>query len=252
MSYELIAHIDELAANGWPTLVNQGLGGWRLRYANGVSLRANSCLPNGWHGPTSLEERLAAVEQFYASRSLPACYQLCPAAQPADLDAILAARGYRSISETMVQTVDLATMLQATTSSAAVQIEPGLSEQWLDCYLLAEHGRTEQRAGRAAIFSQIGPPTAYASCWLGGTLAAVGLGVAERGWLGIFCMATLPEFRRQGAARAIIAGLGQWAQQNGASHAYLQVSVENSTAQALYTGFGFATLYRYHYRTLEF
>jgi ribosomal protein S18 acetylase RimI-like enzyme len=248
MSNELIAHIDELAANAWPPLINQGLGGWRLRYANGISQRANSALPNAMYGPTTLEERLVAVEEFYAQRGLPARYQLCPALQPPELDTVLAARGYRRIADTFVQTAPLERLLQPKERAAEVTISSALHDGWLDAYLLADSARADQREGRAAIFKQIGPRTAYAGIDIDGILAAVGLGVAERGWLGLFCMATLPTFRRRGAARTIIAALGHWGEQGGAQHAYLQVSADNIVAQALYAGIGFTTLYEYHYR----
>ena len=44
-----------------------------------------------------------------------------------------------------------------------------------------------------------------------GQVVALGMGVLEDGWLGIFNMATLPAFRRQGLAGAVLAGLADWA-----------------------------------------
>jgi N-acetylglutamate synthase len=72
--------------------------------------------------------------------------------------------------------------------------------------------------------------------------------VVEQGWLGIFCMGTLPAFRRQGAANAILRTLAIWAQLYDAQNAYLQVMDENRPAQALYGRVGFTTLYHYYYR----
>jgi GNAT superfamily N-acetyltransferase len=73
--------------------------------------------------------------------------------------------------------------------------------------------------------------------------------VAERGWLGLFCMATLPEARRCGVATRALRALVGWGLGQGCTRAYLQVEEDNAAARALYEGLGFATLYGYHYRT---
>jgi GNAT superfamily N-acetyltransferase len=61
-------------------------------------------------------------------------------------------------------------------------------------------------------------------------------------------MATLPVYRRQGAAGAILRTLGIWGQLYDAQHAYLQVMQKNPGAQQLYAQAGFSTAYHYHYR----
>jgi GNAT superfamily N-acetyltransferase len=61
-------------------------------------------------------------------------------------------------------------------------------------------------------------------------------------------MATVPRFRRRGAAIRVMEGLARWASHEGASSAYLQVFEENRSARALYERLGFAELYVYHYR----
>ena len=88
----------------------------------------------------------------------------------------------------------------------------------------------------------------FVTLYAAGIPAAVGMGVIEAGWLGIFSMATLPAFRRRGAARAILRTLAVWAQLYDAQYAYLQVMAHNTVAQALYAGAGFVTAYGYHYR----
>jgi GNAT superfamily N-acetyltransferase len=90
--------------------------------------------------------------------------------------------------------------------------------------------------------------TGYALLRREGVPVALGLGVLERDWLGIFSMATHPEFRRQGAATAILHALATWGQQCGAARAYLQVMEGNTAAVAAYARAGLDTLYQYHYR----
>jgi ribosomal protein S18 acetylase RimI-like enzyme len=81
-----------------------------------------------------------------------------------------------------------------------------------------------------------------------GAPAGVGLGVVEQGWLGIFCMATLPDFRRQGVARGILRTLVIWARLYEARNTYLQVMDDNTAALGLYAAAGFQPAYLYHYR----
>ena len=106
-----VREVEVVAAEALPAAEVEELGGWRLRYTRGVTRRANSVWPNAQKGPLSLEERLEAVEAFYAARGLPARFQVTPAALPENLDEVLAARGYtRDLpdSPVCVQTASLA------------------------------------------------------------------------------------------------------------------------------------------------
>ena len=80
---------------------------------------------------------------------------------------------------------------------------------------------------------------------------AVGRGVAVGEWLGITSMATLPEARRQGHARAIVHALAQWAQERGCTGAIVQVDAANAVALTLYAGVGFVPQHEYRYRILR-
>jgi ribosomal protein S18 acetylase RimI-like enzyme len=86
---------------------------------------------------------------------------------------------------------------------------------------------------------------------LDGEPAAAGRGVVDSGWLGIFNMATLPAFRRRGAASAILAALAKWASSLGATNSYLQLEADNAAAPALYEKAGFTTAYEYSYWSLS-
>jgi ribosomal protein S18 acetylase RimI-like enzyme len=77
---------------------------------------------------------------------------------------------------------------------------------------------------------------------------AVGRGVVVDGWLGITSMATAPDARRRGHARAIVHALARWAQSLGATGALLQVESTNEPARALYRSVGFVQNHTYRYR----
>ena len=110
----------------------------------------------------------------------------------------------------------------------------------------------EQAIGvRRRILQRVAPPMAYAQAFQNGRLVGIGLGVAERGWVGVFTMLTRPDARRQGVATAVLHELAAWGgQAQGADRMYLQVMQRNTAALALYGRCGFTTLYSYHYREL--
>ncbi|MGL4405786.1 MAG: GNAT family N-acetyltransferase, partial [Notoacmeibacter sp.] len=65
---------------------------------------------------------------------------------------------------------------------------------------------------------------------------------------GFFEVATAPEFRRKGHARALLLAALKWAAAKGATTAWLQVEEANNAALQLYSQLGFEPFYHYHYR----
>ncbi|MCA9874116.1 MAG: GNAT family N-acetyltransferase [Anaerolineales bacterium] len=253
MSSNDIFLIEELAANAWPADMVQHLDGWRLRYSHGVTRRINSVWPNLDFGHHPLAEKLALVEAFYGRRQAVPRFQICPAAQPEGLDAALAARGYVLDAPTYVQTAVLLQVQAQTLSSRrpTVTLQTELPPSWLDFYQEVEALNEHAIGVRRRILQRVALPMAFAQAFQDGRLVGIGLGVAERGWVGIFTMLTRPDARRQGVATAVLHELAAWGnQQQGAGHMYLQVMQNNSAALALYGRCGFTTHYSYHYREL--
>ena len=252
-----VRHIETLARHAWPAAEQELLAGWLLRSTDGVTRRANSVWPNALDGALGLDERLAQVETFYAVRGRPACYQICPAALPNELDEVLARRGYAAEAETAVQTVALPALLAAAAARTvrpaapvAVTVATELTDRWYDAYCESEAVTGRPAAVRRAIIARIAVPVGYAVAVREDRVVALGMGVLEDGWLGIFNMATPAAFRRQGLATTILAALADWAAAQGAHSSYLQVMLSNPGAQMLYAGLGYRTQYHYHYRTL--
>ena len=79
--------------------------------------------------------------------------------------------------------------------------------------------------------------------------AAIGLGVVDSEWLGIFCIGALPRARRRGHGREIISALLRWGRMSGARRAYLAVHSTNLVAQGLYSSHGFEVACDYRYFT---
>jgi ribosomal protein S18 acetylase RimI-like enzyme len=250
---DLILALDEAAAHAWPAAETLSLDGWQLRYSAGVTRRANSVWPQRAVTGGELAQNVVQVEQFYTERGLPARYQISPASQPADLDDQLAARGYAAVARTAVQTAELSAILRQTRPlrtqpDFAVEVMEEFDPSWFAAFRRAEPGAATQDGVLIELFQRIQPNRAFALLRIDDEPAAVGMGVLAGAWLGIFCMATVAEFRRRGAASAVLRTLAIWAGLYDATDAYLQVMDENTAAQALYRRVGFQTLYQYHYR----
>lgn len=253
LSDEVFA-LEVISANAWPASVLQTVDGWQLRYHRGVTSRANAVWPLSVAEDSGLLERIALAEAFYRRWNVPSKFKIpcIPATKP--LDTLLDERGYAIESNTLVQTASI-DMVQSYLKSASWSDKLHLTEtfdpNWFATYRQAEQISDHEASMRQQILQSIGPRTAYVSVQMAAQTIGVGVGVVERGWLGIFSLSVQPSFRRQGAAKAIMSRLIEWGHQQGATQAYLQVMAQNQAAQALYKGLGFDTLYSYHYRVKE-
>lgn len=246
--------IEELAMRAWPAEIVDEVDGWKLRWHKMSSRRVNSVWPNAWGGKVPLALKLEKAEFFYAMRGQPTRYQICPAALPVGLDEVLEARGYTVDALTAVQVAEVAGVIQAAFARGAraeIQLFETLTEEWLEGYCLAQEGNLKSLESRSEALGRVRVPSVYALGRVGGEVAAVGRGVWEQGWLGVFGMSTQREFRRQGWATSILGELAGMAQAYGIKQMYLQVMENNPGAKALYAQMGFKTKYHYHYRELK-
>lgn len=244
---DTISLLDELAANAWPAMVQQGLDGWRLRASDGVTRRANSVLSAG-RGP-AYSGWLVDVESFYRRRRLPMRFQISPASPP-ELDSLLQRQGYRVDAETSVMAATTATVCERTRGASRFSLHAngGITARWLDAFLRIERFPQDRRPAYERILGTIGPPACFVLLHDGPQDVGVGMSVAERGWAGIFCVATAEHYRRQGVANQIMSALADWSQHQGARNLYLQVVATNAPAVSLYSKLAFSHLYSYHYR----
>ena len=243
----MIRLLDELAANAWPAIVQQGLDGWRLRASDGATRRANSVLSMG-RGP-SYAGWLGDVELFYRRRHLPVRFQISPAS-PRELDSFLQEQGYRVDAETSVMAATTATVCERARGASrfSLYVHSGVTARWLDAFLRIEGFSDDRRPAYERILGTIGPPACFVLLHDGPEDIGVGMSVAERGWAGIFCVATDEKYRRQGVAIQVMSALADWSQDQGARNLYLQVVATNAPAVTLYSKLAFSHLYFYHYR----
>jgi ribosomal protein S18 acetylase RimI-like enzyme len=242
-NHSRIRQTEEHLMNAWPSLRTMLCDGWVFREANGYTKRANSASTLGAHGLFS--KTLDHAERFYASSGSPSIFRLTPLAGD-EPDRILADRGYRIVDDTIVMTADLHVVAAA---DPRVTIALHCDEAWERGYAAAHALDEAGRRAHRAILDRIAPlATAFATLHRDGRAIAFGLGVMERDHLGLFDIVTVPEARRQGAARALVTSLMRWGTDRDAKTAWLSVIGDNEPAKPLYAELGFDELYRYHYR----
>jgi GNAT superfamily N-acetyltransferase len=245
---EILA-IERVAFDAWPAAEVHALGGWRLRFNHGVTNRGSSVWPGPGPCDAPLAERFAMVERFYAERSASACYQVSPAADPPELDAALAARGYEVFSPVSVEVAELDGVLaRATPLELDATCSDTLPEAWFDVSGRRGRFRDDAVSVYRALLERLHGRAGFALAKAGGQVAAVGLAVAAPPWVGVFSMLTLESYRRQRLAEAVLAAIARWAGERGAERMYLQVELENAPARSLYARVGFRPRYAYHYR----
>jgi N-acetylglutamate synthase len=188
-----------------------------------------------------------AADDFYSLRGLPTRYQI--SSIDTELDQVLERRGFSKEAPTYVLTARADQVESQTTSydHARVELAAQATDNWLqlwgEIFKLTDVG--EQNI---EILQRIGPAAVFGSVYENHEAVAVGMAVAERGWVGLFGCGTIPEKRRQGTGSHLVNALIGWAMGRESENVYLQVEEENLDAQSFYLALGFARMYSYHYR----
>jgi GNAT superfamily N-acetyltransferase len=229
-----IRALDEVGYRIWVAPEVEELDGWRLRFAGGLTSRANAVFPNA-AGVLPLEEKLERVEAWYAERGAAARFQLTAGSLPDGLAPALARRGYAPGEPVGVLTSELPDV----EADDRVELADSVDGEWLRLWA-ASRGFDDVEVVRALM---CGSPGRTVFARVPGV--AIGRAVACDGWLGITSMLTVPEARRQGLGRAILATLLAWGRAAGARRGFLQT--DSPAAKALYAQLGFAERYAYRY-----
>ncbi len=246
MRREEVRLIEGRAIEAWPALDTIEYDGWLLRIGAGYTRRSNSVNPLG-RSTLPVSDKVRHCEETYRAQGLPAMFKLHPAAEPWDLDRCLEADGYESIGRSYVQTLDL-TAARLPAIDPQIKVSTRLPDGWLDSYLSLSGIDPCHRLAMERLLGAIQPAACFMSLEEGGTSSAVGLGVLDRGFVGLFDIVTGAERRNQGLGGRLVSNLIRWGGANGAHTAYLQVMRDNEPALHLYERLGFRTGYQYWYR----
>lgn len=236
--------IEEAALNSWPALQQVLFDGWIIRFANGYTKRANSVTPV-YRSHLPAREKIDFCEQRYQGLNQATIFRLPSFSDDAQvLDDLLGQRKYRFADLTLV----LSTTLPASHSSNDTALKAVSLDEWLLCYSSLNQSGGEQQAFHRAILQHIVPQALFAVYYEQDTPVACGVGVLEHEIFGLFDIMTHPARRRKGYGTQLMSGMLNWASEQGANRAYLQVVSTNQEALGLYAKFGFQESYHYWYR----
>jgi GNAT superfamily N-acetyltransferase len=220
------------------------IDGWLIRLSPGKAKRSR-CINALRQGSLPLDELLARCQRAYDAAGLPLAVRVTPWSQPADLDALLAAKGWGVFDAADVMVLGALTpapssiplqALDAGAYAAAVGALRGSSVT-----AIAAHA---ERIANAPV-----PYQGFALNDSVGTLLACGQMVVDGDIVGLYDIASAVP--RQGHGERLCRALLTLAHAQGARQAYLQVGSDNAVAQRLYARMGFVFAYRYHYRSPE-
>jgi GNAT superfamily N-acetyltransferase len=241
----LVLVLESRLINAWPSFDYQVYDGWLLRLAKGYSKRANSASP--LMPGARLDDALAdhMVEHFLAANVRPT-FRLTSLEDPG-VDALLERRGLSTIEPTVVLTKRIP---EECTVDPSVILEPKVSPRWVRETAQSYGGDKASDAILIEIVSRIRQTAVFATLDIDDRHVAWGLGVLERGYVGLYDVVVAPELRGIGFGRKIVTSLMAWGRDTGAHTAYLQVREDNEVARGLYTALGYERAYRYTHRVM--
>ncbi|MET0606204.1 MAG: GNAT family N-acetyltransferase [Beijerinckiaceae bacterium] len=234
--------IEERMLNAWPSVETMVAGAWLLRFANGYSKRANSATSLGPDGDLD-DAGVSHVLARAAAWGIPAVVRLTPLCHPM-LDARLDKRGFSEIEPTCAMIANL----HSDIIDARVDMAPKPDAAWISANASSYGGVKSNAEHLKAILDRIRPDAAFATLCEGRHPVAWGIGVIERGMVGLQDIVVAPKMRSRGVGRALVRSLMAWGAANGAEQAYLHVLAANDAARNLYRTLGFRDAYRITHR----
>ena len=237
-----LRRIEELGLNASAPPGQLLYDGWVLRLLPGPAKRARSV--NAVYPSTlSLGDKVAHCERLYRDCQLPLIFRITPFSEPPALDAELERLGYPKFDLTAVE---VATIDPAKLDPSPTEILP--VPEWVESVGALRGSPPEHRTSHLARLQGLALPYRALAIRHAGSIAATGLTIVEDGWAGLFDIVTDNNLRRQGYGQKVVHGLLRAAWELGARQAYLQVTINNVPARALYARLGFSERYQYWYR----
>ncbi len=232
MTMDEIVRMERCHVKAWPAFETRDIQGWHWRYSGGGSQRANSVSTVDFIGDDPVAA-VEAAETLYRAKNTVARFQTFDHTQPAGLDNVLQARGYRETESTITMLKRIVAGTAPSDTERYNRAEP----EWQQVYLgeITEN----RRAVNLRSLENIPWPRAFFGCRRDGWLISTALSVTGFGCAVVECVATRADSRRQGGADAVLRALEAWAATQDADLLGLQVVATNAPAIALYERLGY-------------
>jgi GNAT superfamily N-acetyltransferase len=177
-------------------------------------------------------------------------FRVTPLASPS-VSEFLDALGWARIETSHVLAMDLLTPEMTGVADAVserVTLHPPADPAWLEAQAALAGYDKQTRDSLGALLTQI--PCAAAGLLVSRDGAPVAAALASvSGGIAVFVNVVVSgPLRGQGLGRQVMMAALDWANQQGAGHAAIQVVAGNEPAIGLYTALGFEPRYDYHYR----
>lgn len=269
-----IKEIEDLSLNAWPSHQIQIYDGWLLRFSYFYTHRTNSVEQIG-RSELPPDEKILYCENEYRRWGTPAIFKITPLL-PASFENLLIERGYHTEHCTDVMVKELSGKPQGLPAQgdAKIQTPPGpaghahapdpeeevppvqvsrfISDAWIEGLFTLKHTtNVMHRQVVPSMYRAIPRETICVWAVEGGRIAATGLGILDRGYVGVYAIHVRPDCRRKHLGSRIVRRILQEAEQSGAEQAYLQVVSGNEPAVRLYSSLGFRRLYAYSFRVRQ-
>lgn len=243
--FELTQALEARMMNAWPSFECQFYDGWVVRFANGYTKRANSVSPL-WPGAKLDDELIDHIVSQFAQMNLRPVFRLTGLEAP-DTDERLAAHGFTESDPTFCMINDDPGSFD---TEESIHISTDLPERWLQDTIRSYGDQGVGPEVLEDIVSRIRQTHGFATLMMDDQPVAWGLGVIERGYIGLYDVVVQPDLRGLGLGRRVLNGLISWGLQHNAKRVYLQVTEQNEVARSLYKSLGFVDAYRYRHRIL--
>lgn len=252
--------LEELQMNALPSLQTILYDGWILRFADGYSNRANSINPI-YQSQENINDKILQCEKIFRSRNLNPTYKITPFVFPENLDELLNNRGYKTINQTSVQTLNLGNGFDLPSKAVNLcnNVEPpskvaivhsASKNNWFESYCKFNKISTKNCITYEKMLSNLIPKAFYSSILMNDETIGCGMAVQEKGYIGLFDIVVSEQHRKNGYGMRLLLSMLKEGREQGAEYAYLQVMFNNTPAVSLYRKLGFKEQYQYHYRVL--
>lgn len=247
---DTIKMIEDFSLNAWPSHQIQLYDGWLLRFSYFYTHRTNSVEQIG-SSTIPIDEKIDFCEDAYRRWGTPSIFKITPLVDP-DFENRLIHRNYIVQHITEVMILDFSTYSYCEPNTY-VNMERTINGKWINSlFALKSTTNAIHRQIVPSMYQAIPKETLAVSITNEeGIIIAIGLGILDRDYMGVYAIHVHPHYRGNGYARSICTTLLNAGKDMGLKGAYLQVVYGNTPAKNLYTSLGFQDLYKYWFRVRE-